>query len=92
MDGVGRVRRGGVNEAEDSSRTLVDPVFQVVNVVGALGLQVRLVRLRDVIDADTPGDLVNIHVQRHDALLLTHLRTKCGPSGMRMRGGINGAG
>jgi hypothetical protein len=40
--------------------SLVDPVPQVLNVVGGLGLRVGQVRLGHAV-----GDLMNIHDQRH---------------------------
>src|SRR5689334_22932134 len=45
VDGSGGVGVWGIDQAEDLAVLLVDPVPQVVNAVGVLGLQVGGVRL-----------------------------------------------
>jgi hypothetical protein len=66
-------RRGGcgrgLDEAEDLALALVDPVPQVLHVVGVLRLQVSQVRLRDVLDLHPTVEMVHVHVERHLAPL-----------------------
>src|SRR3954451_2319084 len=54
-----------LDEAEHLALGLVHPVAQVVDVVRALRLQVRLVCVGNVVSADAAVDRVHIHVERH---------------------------
>src|SRR5262249_9673957 len=63
-----RVRR--VDQAKDLAMLLVDPIPQVVNAVGVLGVQVGGVCLRHVVDRDRAINGVRIHEQCHGRVLL----------------------
>src|SRR5215469_7630194 len=64
----------GIDQAEDLAVLLVDPVPQVVNAVGVLGLQVGGMCLGHVIDGDRPADGVRVHEQCHGWVLLRCMR------------------
>jgi hypothetical protein len=59
------VCRGGFEQAKHRPGSLVDPIPQVVDVVGGLRLQVGEMRPGDVIHRYAADDLVNIHEERH---------------------------
>jgi hypothetical protein len=68
----GVLGRGGLDQAEHLPVALIDPVPEVPDVVGALGLEIGQVCLGDVVHRHAAGDLVNVHEKRHwrPALLL----------------------
>jgi hypothetical protein len=48
---------------------LGNPVAQVVDVVAALGGQIGLVRLGDVVHGDARAEVVDVHEERHQMVL-----------------------
>src|SRR3954470_24339123 len=69
VHGVRGLGGRGVDEAEDLAGALVDPVAKVLDVVVALGGQIGLVGLGDVVDADPAFHVVDVHEQCHVVLL-----------------------
>ena len=59
-----RPPRGRFNQAEQLAATLVEPIFQIFDIVTVLDFHVGDVRLRDVFGIG-PLTSVNVHVQRH---------------------------
>ena len=65
VNGVRRLRRRRLDQAEHPPVVLVNPVPQVPHVVSGLRLQVREMRLGDVVHRDATVDFVHIHEKRH---------------------------
>lgn len=69
MNGVGGRRVWRIDQAEDLACLLVDPVFQVLDAVRILRVQICLVGAGDVFRRDASVDVVDIHVQWHSPIL-----------------------
>jgi AraC-like DNA-binding protein len=63
----------GIDQAEDLSVRLVNPIAEVVDVVLVLIVQVGLVRVGRVVQSNGSVQRVHIHKQRHRRLLLVRL-------------------
>jgi hypothetical protein len=57
----------GLDEAEDLSCGLIDPVAEIAHSILALGLEIRLVGTGHIIGRYTPINGVNVHEQRQFA-------------------------
>ena len=55
----------GIDQAKDLAVLLVDPVPQVVNAVGVLGLHVGGVCFGHVVEGDLAVNRVRVYEQRH---------------------------
>src|SRR5438552_2656261 len=69
MDADRGIRIGCIDEAEDPSRRLVDPVAEIADSIAILGPEIGEVCLGDVGRLDTAVDLVAVHEERHRILL-----------------------
>jgi hypothetical protein len=69
MDADRGIRIGCIDEAEDLSRCLVDPVAEIADAVAILGLEIGEVCLGNVGRLDTAVNLMAVHEERHRILL-----------------------
>jgi hypothetical protein len=65
VDGVGGVSVWGLDQTEDLSPLLVDPVALVLDPVLGLGREVSLMSLGYFGGVDIPVHVVHVHVKRH---------------------------